>query len=306
MNEESVFQAYRYLLFSIAYRMLGSVMDAEDCVQETFLRWHHACESLDADAIRSPRSYLCTTVTRLCIDVLRSARVQREAYMGVWLPEPLVTDYQSGAQADPEASVEQSESLSLAFLRVLEHLSPVERAVFLLRQVFDFEYDEIAQIVQKSAENCRQIMRRARHHLSEHTHHYEMPPQQREQLTNQFIQACATGDMQGLLTLLADDVEMYSDGGGKARAMPHPIYGADRVARGLVGIFRKIPTGVTGQFALVNGRPGIVGYYLDGAPYAVLTFSVARGRIQEIDLVVNPEKLRNVRPQISNPDITIS
>lgn len=139
MNEESVFQAYRYLLFSIAYRMLGSIMEAEDCVQETFLRWHEACAKGEAEAIRSPRSYLCTVTTRLCIDVLRSARVQREAYVGVWLPEPLVTAYQPDVPPDPETSVEQAESLSLAFLRLLEYLSPLERAVFLLRQVFDFE-----------------------------------------------------------------------------------------------------------------------------------------------------------------------
>jgi RNA polymerase sigma-70 factor (ECF subfamily) len=295
MNEESVFHAYRYLLFSIAYRMLGSIMDAEDCLQETFLRWHEACENGEAEAIRSPRSYLCTVVTRQCIDVLRSARVQREAYVGVWLPEPLVTAYQSGASPDPEASVEQSESLSLAFLRLLEYLSPLERAVFLLRQVFDFEYDEIAQIVQKSPQNCRQIMRRARHNLAEHNHHYNVPPELRELMTYQFIQACTTGDMQGLLHVLADDVVMHSDGGGKVRAALKPIYGAAKVARGLLGLMRKIPPGATSQLALVNGQLGIL-TYLDGAPYAVLAFSLVNDRIQEIALIVNPDKLRGILP----------
>jgi len=228
---------------------------------------------------------------------LRSASVQREAYIGVWLPEPLITSYQSETPLNPEASVEQSESLSLAFLRLLEYLSPVERAVFLLRQVFDFEYDEIARIVQKSPENCRQIMRRARHNLAEHHHHYHVSPQQREVLTYQFIQACTTGDMQGLLTLLADDVVMHSDGGGKVRAALKPIYGAAKVARGLLGLMRKIPPGVISQLALVNGQPGIVGY-LDGAPYAVLTFSLARDSIQEVDLIVNPDKLRGVPPLV--------
>ncbi len=297
MNEESIFQTHRYLLFSIAYRMLGSVMDAEDCVQETYLRWHYACENGEAEAIHSPRSYLCTIVTRLCIDLLRSAWVQREAYVGVWLPEPLITPYQSETPLNPEASVEQSESLSLAFLRLLEYLSPLERAVFLLRQVFDFEYHEIAKIVQKSPENCRQIMRRARHNLAEHHHHYNVSPQQREVLTYQFIQACTTGDMQGLLTLLADDVVMHSDGGGKVRAALKPIYGAAKVARGLLGLMRKIPPGVISQLALVNGQPGIVDY-LDGAPYAVLAFSLARDSIQEIDLIVNPDKLRGVPPLV--------
>jgi RNA polymerase sigma-70 factor, ECF subfamily len=294
INEERVFQAYRYLLFSIAYRMLGSIMEAEDCVQETFLRWHEACENGEAEAIRSPRSYLCTVTTRLCIDVLRSARVQREAYVGVWLPEPLVTTYQSGASPDPEASVEQAESLSLAFLRLLEYLSPLERAVFLLRQVFDFEYGEIAQIVQKSPENCRQIMRRARHHLAEHHHHYNVPPEQRELLTYQFIQACTTGDLQGLLYVLADDVVMHSDGGGKVRAALKPIYGAAKVARGLLGLMRKVPPGVTSQLALVNGQIGIL-TYLDGAPYGVIAFSLANDRIQEIALIVNPDKLRGIQ-----------
>jgi RNA polymerase sigma-70 factor, ECF subfamily len=297
MNEEGVFQAYRYLLFSIAYRMLGSVMEAEDGVQETFLRWHEACQNGEAEAIRSPRAYLCTVLTRLCIDVLRSARVQREAYVGVWLPEPLVTAYQSGAPADPEASMEQAESLSLAFLRLLEYLSPLERAVFLLRQVFDFEYDEIAHIVQKSPENCRQIMRRARHNLAEHHHHYNVPPEQRELLTYQFIQACTTGDLQGLLHILADDVVMHSDGGGKVRAALKPIYGAAKVARGLLGLMRKLPPGVSSQLALINGQLGIL-TYLDGAPYAVLAFSLASDRIQEIELLVNPDKLRGIPPLV--------
>lgn len=270
-------------------------MDAEDSVQETYLRWHHACGNGEAEAIQSPRSYLCAIVTHLCIDLLRSARVQREAYIGVWLPEPLVTAYQAGAPADPEASVEQSESLSLAFLRLLEYLSPLERAVFLLRQVFDFEYDEIAKIVQKSPENCRQIMRRARHNLAEHHHHYNVPPQQRELLTYQFIQACTTGDMQGLLTVLADDVVLNSDGGGKVRAALKPIYGAAKVARGLLGLMRKIPPGVTSQLALVNGQLGSISY-LDGAPYAVLAFSLVSDYIQEIDLIVNPDKLRGIPP----------
>jgi RNA polymerase sigma-70 factor, ECF subfamily len=295
MNEEAIFQAYRYLLFSIAYRMLGSVMDAEDCVQETYLRWHHACESGETEAIQSSRSYLCTIVTRLCIDFLRSARVQREAYVGDWLPEPLVTSYQSETPTDPEASVEQSESLSLAFLRLLEYLSPLERAVFLLRQVFDFEYDEIAQIVQKNAENCRQIMRRARHNLAEHHHHYSVLPRQRELLTYQFIQACTIGDMQGLLNVLANDVVMHSDGGGKVHAALKPIYGADKVARGLLGLMRKLPSGVSSQFALVNGQLGIISY-LNGTPYAVLAFSLTNERIQEIDLIVNPDKLQGITP----------
>jgi RNA polymerase sigma-70 factor (ECF subfamily) len=292
-DEESLFQAHRPLLFSIAYRMLGSAMDAEDCVQEAFLRWHQVYGS--GEAVQSPRSYLCTIVTRLCIDLLRSAQVQREAYVGVWLPEPLVTDCEAPSLSDAETSVEQSEALSLAFLRLLEDVSPLERAVFLLRQVFDFEYDEIAKIVQKSAENCRQIMRRARQHLVKHDHRYHVPPQRREQLTYQFIQACTNGDMQGLLALLADDVVMYSDGGGKVHAALNPIYGADKVARGLLGILRKLPPTATSRLVLVNGHLGIVSY-LNGVPLAVVSLAVADDQIQEIDLVVNPDKLGRVPP----------
>ncbi len=295
MNEETIFQTHRYLLFSIAYRMLGSVMDAEDCVQETYLRWHHANENNEAEAIQNPRSYLCTIVTRLCIDFLRSARVQRETYIGVWLPEPLVLAYQPDTPTDPAASVEQSESISFAFLRLLENLAPLERAVFLLRQVFDFEYDEISKIVQKSPDNCRQIMRRARHNLNEHHHHYNVPPEQRELLIYQFIQACTTGDMQGLLNVLADDVVLHSDGGGKVHAALKPIYGSAKVARGMLGFMRKIPLGVTSQLAIINGQLGIL-TYLNGIPYAVLTFSLANNRIQEIDFILNPDKLRGVPP----------
>jgi RNA polymerase sigma-70 factor (ECF subfamily) len=182
-------------------------------------------------------------------------------------------------------------------LRLLEYLSPLERAVFLLRQVFDFEYDEIAHIVQKSPENCRQIMRRARHNLAEHYHHYHVEPSQRELLTYQFIQACTTGDLQGLLHILADDVVMHSDGGGKVRAALKPIYGAAKVARGLLGLLRKLPAGVTSQLALVNGQLGIL-TYLDGAPYAVLAFSLDNDRIQEIALIVNPDKLRGIPPLV--------
>jgi RNA polymerase sigma-70 factor (ECF subfamily) len=169
----------------------------------------------------------------------------------------------------------------------------LERAVFLLRQVFDFEYDEIAKIVQKNPENCRQIMRRARHNLAEHHHHFNVPPQQHELLTYQFIQACTTGDMQGLLKVLAHDVVMFSDGGGKVRAALKPIYGANKVTRGLLGLMRKVPSGVTSQLALVNGQFGIISYY-DGAPYAVLAFSFAGDYFQEIDLIVNPDKLRGI------------
>jgi RNA polymerase sigma-70 factor (ECF subfamily) len=287
MNQGDVFQAYRALLFSIAYRMLGNVMDAEDCVQEAYVRWHRAVES--GESVRSPKTYLCTIVTRLCIDQLRSARAQREAYVGVWLPEPLVEPN----VPDLAEMAALSESLSMAFFLLLEHLSPVERAVFVLHQVFDYEYSEITEIVGKSEENCRQIVRRARQHLHARRPHDEVSFDQQEQLTHQFIRACASGDMDGLLALLTDDVVLHTDGGGKVRAALNPIDGPSKVARGLLGLLRKAPPGLTLHVARVNGQPGLVNY-LNGVPFAVVALDMVEGRIREIDIVVNPDKLQHV------------
>lgn len=287
MNQDDVFQAYRPLLFSIAYRMLGNTMDAEDGVQEVYLRWHKAIEN--GEVVQSPKTFLCTIVTRWCIDQLRSARAQREAYVGVWLPEPLVEP----GLSDPGETAEMAESLSMAFLLLLEHLSPVERAVYLLRQVFDYEYAEIATIVEKSEENCRQIVRRARQHLNTRRPHYDVSLEQRKQLTHQFIRACASGDMAGLLALLTDDVVLHSDGGGRVPAALNPIYGPSKVARGILGLLRKVPPGLIPRVALVNGQPGIVNYF-NGVPYAIVALDMVEGRIQEIDLIVNPDKLRHI------------
>jgi RNA polymerase sigma-70 factor (ECF subfamily) len=287
MNQDEVFHAYRPLLFSIAYRMLGSVMDAEDCVQEAYVRWHQAVAS--GESVQSPKAYLCTIVTRLCIDQLRSARAQREAYVGVWLPEPLVEPN----APDLAEMAACSESLSMAFLLLLEHLSPMERAVYLLRQVFDYEYAEIATMVGRSEENCRQIVRRARQHLHARRPRYEVSFEQREQLTHQFIRACVSGDMDGLLALLTDDVVLHSDGGGRVPAALNPIYGPSRVARGILGLLCKVPPGLISRVAMVNGQPGIVNY-LNGVPYAVVALEMVEGRIREIDLIVNPDKLHHV------------
>jgi RNA polymerase sigma-70 factor (ECF subfamily) len=287
VNQDDVFQAHRPLLFSIAYEMLGSSMDAEDGVQEAYLRWHKAIEN--GEVVQSPKTYLCTIVTRWCIDQLRSARIQRETYVGVWLPEPLVEP----ALSDPGKTAELAESLSMAFLLLLEHLSPVERAVYLLRQVFDYEYAEIANIVGKSAENCRQIVRRARQHLNTRRPLYDVSVEQREQLTHQFIRACTSGDMDELLALLTDDVVLHSDGGGRVPAALNPIYGPSKVARGIMGLLRKVPPGLISRVAMVNGQPGIVNY-LNGVPYAVVALDCVEGRIREIDLIVNPDKLQHV------------
>ncbi len=289
MNQDETFQAYRPLLFSIAYQMLGSTMDADDCLQEAYMRWHTVVER--GEVIQSAKTYLCTIVTRLCIDQVRSARARRETYVGVWLPEPLVASDTS----DPAEMAAFSEALSMALFLLLERLSPVERAVFLLRQAFDYEYAEIAQIVGKSEDNCRQIVRRARQHLNDRHLHHQVSIEQREQLTQQFYRACTGGDMDGLLSLLAQDVVMHSDGGGKVKAALNPIYGAEKVARGLIGLINKFPIDLLWRSVPVNGRPGFVGY-LNGAPLGVVYVEIGENHIQQIDIVVNPDKLKQVPP----------
>ena len=286
-QQADVFTEHRSLLFSIAYRMLGSVMDAEDAVQETYLRWQRA----SPDEVRSPKSYLSTVVTRLCIDHLRSAKTQREQYIGPWLPEPLITE----ETADMDEHLALADSLSMAFLVLLERLAPVERAVFLLREVFDYGYPEIARIVDKSEANCRQMARRARQHLAEHRRRFHASPQQLGQIAQRFLQAATTGDVQSLLELLADDVTVWSDGGGKVAAALNPIEGAEKVARFFVGIVKKAPPTFSVRPAHVNGGPGFLLY--DGAqPYGVISADVADGKVCGIHIVVNPDKLRRVPP----------
>ncbi|MBA3637097.1 MAG: RNA polymerase sigma-70 factor [Rubrobacteraceae bacterium] len=288
MSRTEVFDRNRPLLFSIAYRMTGSVMEAEDAVQEAYLRWQQASE----DEVRSPSSYLSTVVTRLCIDRLRSARVRREQYVGPWLPEPLL-----GEQArEIESKADLEDTLSMAFLVLLESLTPVERAVFLLREVFGYEYAEIAALVGKSEANCRQISRRARQSVAARRPRFESSPQQEERLMEGFLQASLGGDMEALLALLSEDVTLYSDGGGKTRAALRPIYGADNVARFLTGILGNIPPDFTVRQTRINGRPGLVGYFGDGSPQSVVSIEVSEGRIMAIRLVVNPEKLGSVPP----------
>ncbi len=288
VETSQAFDRHRPLLFSIAYRMLGSVMDAEDAVQEAYLRWRRA----SGEEVRSEKAYLSAVVTRLCIDRLGSARARREAYVGPWLPEPLPDE----RAPDVAEAVALEDSLSMAFLVLIESLTPVERAVFLLREVFGYEYAEIAEIVGKSEANCRQISRRARASVAARRPRFERSPEQGERLTREFLEACAAGDMGGLLAVLAEDVTLWSDGGGKARAARNPIHGADNVARFLLGTIRKAPPGFAVRPARINGSPGLVGYFGDGTPQSVATFETAGGRIAAIRIVVNPEKLEGVRP----------
>jgi len=282
MESVEVFTQYRPLLFSIAYRMMGSAMDAEDLIQESYLRWQAA----DRERVDSPKAFLTTIITRLCIDQWRSARMQREEYIGPWLPEPIL----SSPFDDP---TQMSDSISIAFLTLLESLSPVERAVYLLREVFDYEYAEIAKIVDKSEANCRQMVKRAKDHLVAARPRFAVQPGEHERLLMKFSQACATGDLNGLLAVLAEDVVGLSDGGGKVTAARNPIYGADKVARFMLGVMNKQPQGFAVQVQVINGQPAVVGY-VNNQPYFILMIEVGEGHIQRVYNILNPDKLKSL------------
>lgn len=280
------FDRYRRLLFSIAYRMLGSVSDAEDMLQETFLRWQAA----PMEEIRSPRAFLVTILSRLCVKYLESARVKREQYVGQWLPEPIVTDVGN----DPLELVRLDESLSMAFLVLLERLTPMERAVFLLREVFEYEYDEVAAMLGKNEANCRQVLRRAKQHIQAMRPRFKISRAKQSDLLERFLKAAVTGDTAGLIALLANDVELRSDGGGKGVAVPNVVRGSDNVARGVVGALNKLlPGDLVRKVASINGRPGVVSYR-NGKPHSVLTLETDGERISTIYVVTNPEKLVHV------------
>ncbi len=280
------FRRHRPLLLSIAYRMLGTWADAEDMVQDTFVRWQRAAEQ----EIASPRAFLVTITSRLCINHLESARVRREEYVGQWLPEPFV----SAPGGDPDAIVHVDESVSMAFLVLLERLTPPERAVFLLREVFDYPYEEIATVVGQSATTCRQILTRARRHVSEARRCAPVSPQHRVALVERFVEASAGGDLRRLVALLAEDVVLYADGGGKAAAIPRPVRGAERVSRLLANAVRKfIPEDVERRVLEVNGAPAIV-TFRHGAPLSVVSLDVDGDRITAIYIVSNPDKLHRL------------
>jgi len=273
--------------FAIGYRMLGSVSEAEDVVQESLLRLHDALER--GEQIEAPRAYLATVATRLAIDQLRSARARRETYVGEWLPEPLVADRTS----DPARQAELADSLSLAFLVLLESLSPEQRAALLLRDVFDYSYAEIAEIVGKSEDNARQLAARARRHVEERKPRYEASREQRDELARRFFEAAREGELQALETLLAHDVVLHGDGGGKAPALARALHGRDRVARTLRAWIRqgeRIPGAELRQVA-VNGQPGALMLTGDGTLIGVMALDIADGQVQAIRSIVNPEKL---------------
>jgi RNA polymerase sigma-70 factor (ECF subfamily) len=285
-----LYEELRPLLFSIAYRMLGSATEAEDIVQEAYLRFHR--ETLEGTAIESPKAYLSAVTTRLSIDHLRSARVRRERYVGTWLPEPLLTDTES----DADRQTETADSLSLGFLVLLESLSPVERAVFLLREVFDFGYEEVASIVGKSEDNCRQIAVRARRQVQAGKPRFEASRERREELARRFFEAALLGETDGLIGLLAADVVAYADGGGKAVAFPRPVHGRERVARVLLGrTARGARLAVTGmRLVEINGQPGALFFGADDVPVVAVSLDIADDLVQTVRAISNPEKLRHL------------
>ncbi|MGH3490137.1 MAG: RNA polymerase sigma-70 factor [Actinopolymorphaceae bacterium] len=286
------FLALRPLMFSIAYRMLASVSEAEDMVQEVFVRYQQALG--DGVHVVSPKAYLSAAITRLCIDHLRSAPKRREAYVGQWLPEPLLTDVEA---TDPAAHAEQADSLSMAFLLVLERLNPIERAVFLLHDVFDYGYDEIAEIVGKSETNCRQLAARARRHVKAEKPRFEASREQRQELAARFFAALSQGDLDGLVGILADDVVAYGDGGGKAPQWSIPIVGAERVARVFVQMSRELREHeITIEPQHVNGQPGAVLRTSDGQLINVFSLDIADGVVQTVRSVINPDKLHHIGP----------
>jgi RNA polymerase sigma-70 factor (ECF subfamily) len=278
--------------FAIAYRMLGSVAEAEDVVQEALLRLHRT--EAEGERIESPRAYLSTVVTRLAIDQLRSARVRRETYVGEWLPEPLLVS----EEEDPARHAEVADSLSLAFLVLLESLTPEQRAVFLLREVFDYPYEQIAEIVGKSQPAVRQLAVRARQQVDERRVRFDASREQRDELADRFFAATQEGDLEGLEALLAEDVELHGDGGGKAPALARALVGRARVAKTMRNwnrIAGRIP-GLSLRRVDVNGQPGAIFLDSEGRLINVMSIDVADGQIQGIRSIVNPDKLRHLGP----------
>ena len=296
-DERETFESLRPLLFAIAYRMLASVSDAEDVLQEAYLRWRRAVA--DGVEIGSLKAYLSTVVTRLAMDQLRSARVRREEYVGLWLPEPLPApdDLTSARAEDPLARAELADSLSMAFLLVLERLNPIERAAFLLHDVFDYGHDEIAAIVETTPANARQIASRARRRVQAERPRFDPSPEERERLAERFFAAVTLGDVDGLVAALADDVVVYGDGGGKVPQWAGPIVGAERVARLFAGLGRQMgDLGVQLERRAINGQPAAIVRDPEGAVVCVWIVDVVGGRVSAVRSVINPEKLGHLGP----------
>ncbi|WP_264937371.1 RNA polymerase sigma-70 factor [Streptomyces sp. A012304] len=283
-----VFEEHRPLLLGVAYRMLGRVADAEDAVQDAWLRWSAA----DRDVVREPRAYLVRVTTRLALDRLARIKARDEAYIGPWLPEPYVTGFGDTVQDTAERAV-LAESVSLAVLVVLESLSPLERAVFVLREAFGYPYGEIAAVLDRSEAAVRQLAGRARRHVEERRPRYEVDPVQRRELTERFLAAAAEGDLAGLMELLAPDARLVGDSGGKAKAPLRVLESADHVGRFLTGTARKGVADLSFRLLELNGGPAVLALS-GGKPDSVLQIDVADGRIQVVYVLRNPDKLRSL------------
>jgi RNA polymerase sigma-70 factor (TIGR02957 family) len=287
MSVSDLYGELRPRAFAIAYRMLGSVGEADDVVQEAFLRLHQTRQR--GEQIRSPRAYIATLVTRLAIDQLRSARVRRERYVGEWLPEPLVTE------PSPAEHAETADSLSLAFLVLLESLSPQQRAAFLLREVFEYPYPEVAEILGTSVDSARHLTTRARNHVQMRRPRYHASRRQRQELAERFFAAAELGDLRALEELLAQDVALHADGGGKVPALTRPVNGRERVLRTLsAGMSGLARFGVRMHVTAVNGQPGAMALDAQDQLVAVMALDIADGRIQTIHSIANPDKLRHI------------
>lgn len=288
MSNQSLplFEEHRQLLFGIAYRMLGTVVDAQDLVQDTYVRW----QQVASEEIRSPRAWLTTTITRLCINHLQLARVQRETYVGSWLPEPLVDE----RAPDPAETAQRADTLSLAFLVLLETLTPAERAVFILREGFGYEFSEIAAVVERSEANCRQILTRARQHIDARRPRFDASQADAEKLVAPFLAALREGNLEAMLARLAENVVLVADGGAKPGALLQPLHGAEPVARAMLHAARKHgAAGADIRSATVNGLPGFVRFQ-NGQARSVLAFGITQGRIQAVFIISNPKKLRHL------------
>ncbi|MET0623888.1 MAG: RNA polymerase sigma-70 factor [Pyrinomonadaceae bacterium] len=288
-----IFEQLRRRLFAVAYRMTGTRADAEDIVQEAYLRWHRA----DTGDVRSPEAWLVSVVTRLSIDRLRKATVEREAYTGPWLPEPLFD-----AQArSPEERLELDSDLSMAFMVLLERLAPVERAAFLLRDVFDCDYAEIARILQRSEAACRQVVHRARERVRRDKPRFRASDEERRLLIGKFMEAAVAGDAATLLSLFAEDATLTSDGGGVVPAARKVVSGRGRIARLYLVLARKLGSRLTQSVRVINGEPGLV-IYVDGVPFSAISFETDGRSILALYTVLNPAKLKGIRPRESSPD----
>ncbi|MDI2130408.1 RNA polymerase sigma-70 factor [Yinghuangia seranimata] len=287
-----VFEEHRRLLFGTAYRMLGSVADAEDIVQDAWLKWHQT----DQGAVEHPKAYLVRTVTNLSLNRLKSAQVVREAYVGPWLPEPILTS------PDVAEEAELADTVSMAFLVVLETLTPAERAVFMLREVFGYSHAEIGEAIGKPEATVRQLAHRAREHVQARRPRFRTDEAEQRRIADKFMSACTNGDLNGVMALLAPDVTSWSDGGGVVTAARRPLHGPDPVARWILGVLRKPEVaGLEMRVAEINGEPGVL-MHLGGTPVGALTFEAVDGRITALRYAVNPEKLSGLLPPGAVPE----